>query len=368
MRLCSARSYAPLDFRIALRPALEGVLPMGEGKTGISAREGRVEAQRHLEKMARLLVVGLVEPVHVPEAAVVRLPSVEGIRRLQDGSVALECLDLACDRGDDAVADLVENKEGIVEGAVEALCPDDPACSGLRELDFDHEALARAAHRPAREIIDLKQQARLFGADAPLAQRKHCALRDDEQAPELSEPGDHIVGEGVARAAANARRAGAVEEGHPGDRSAPGRWGDGFSLVSAAVGLGDCRLRAPLRTDRGGFVAAVGNLRHEAEALAGEGPDQPLLLPAIADRLPCRVDAARQRRLRYDPSAPDGGQEVVPAHHAPAIANEVDKNVEDLRLDRNKLRVAPQLAAIDVKRMATKENCTPTLLEPLVAR
>src|SRR5829696_2235518 len=40
----------PLDFRIALRPALESVLPMGEGKTGISAREGRVQAQRHFEK------------------------------------------------------------------------------------------------------------------------------------------------------------------------------------------------------------------------------------------------------------------------------------------------------------------------------
>src|SRR5829696_8403424 len=99
----------PLD-PPALGPTLERALPMGKGKASIGARESRIEAKRHLEEVARLFVVGFVEPVHVPEAAVIRLPSVERVRRLQDGAVALERLDLARERGDDAVADLVENK------------------------------------------------------------------------------------------------------------------------------------------------------------------------------------------------------------------------------------------------------------------
>ena len=105
----------PLDLRLALRPALEGVLEVREGQAGIGAREGRVEAHRRLEEMLGPLVVGLVEPVHVPQAAVMRLPRIERVRRLQDGAVALDRLDLAGDRGDDPVADLVEDEEGVVQ-------------------------------------------------------------------------------------------------------------------------------------------------------------------------------------------------------------------------------------------------------------
>ena len=105
----------PVDFRLALRPALEGVLEMREGQAGIGAREGRIEAHRRLEEMLGPLVVGLVEPVHVPQAAVMRLPRVERARRLQDGAVALDRLDLAGDGRDDPVADLVEHEERVVQ-------------------------------------------------------------------------------------------------------------------------------------------------------------------------------------------------------------------------------------------------------------
>ena len=105
----------PVDLRLALRPALEGVLEMRERQAGIGAREGRVEPHRRLEEMLRPLVVGAVEAVHVPQAAVMRLPGVERVRRLQDGAVALDRLDLAGDRGDDPVADLVEHEEGVVQ-------------------------------------------------------------------------------------------------------------------------------------------------------------------------------------------------------------------------------------------------------------
>ena len=136
----------PVDFRLALRPALEGVLEMREGQAGIGAREGRIEAHRHLEEMLGPLVVGLVEPVHVPQAAVMRLPGVERVRRLQDGAVALDRLDLAGDRGDDPVADLVEDEERVVQLVVEDLRPDDPGGPRLGQLDRHGEALALAPH------------------------------------------------------------------------------------------------------------------------------------------------------------------------------------------------------------------------------
>ena len=46
---------------------------MGEGQAGIGAGKGRVEPQGRGEEMLRLLVFGLGEAVHVPEAAVIGL-------------------------------------------------------------------------------------------------------------------------------------------------------------------------------------------------------------------------------------------------------------------------------------------------------
>ena len=51
----------PVDFRLARLPALERVLEMREGEAGMGAREGRIEAQRDLEELPRLLVVGLAD-------------------------------------------------------------------------------------------------------------------------------------------------------------------------------------------------------------------------------------------------------------------------------------------------------------------
>ena len=128
-----------------------------------------------------------------------RLPRVERVRRPQDGAVALDGLDLAGDRGDDPVADLVEHEEGVVERVVEDLGPDDAGGARLGELDRDGEPLALALQRAADDIVDVEHPAGLLGRDAPLAQGEHGALRDDEQAAQLGEPGDHVVGETVGR-------------------------------------------------------------------------------------------------------------------------------------------------------------------------
>jgi hypothetical protein len=150
---------------------------------------------RSLEEMAGLVVVGLAILVHVPQAAVVCLPRVERARRFQDRAVALDCLDLGCDGGDDPVTDLVEDEERVVQLVVEGLGPDDPGAARLGQLDGDGEALALRPDGSADDVVDVEGPAGFLRADAPLVQREHCPLRDDEEAPQLGEPGDHIVGD-----------------------------------------------------------------------------------------------------------------------------------------------------------------------------
>ena len=167
-----------LDLRLALRPALEGVLEMREGQAGIGAREGRIEAHGHLEEMAGLLVVGLVEAVHVPQAAVMGLPGVQRVRRLQDGAVALDRLDLAGDGGDDPVADLVEDEERVVQRVVEDFRPDDAGGARLGQLDGHGEAAGLAPQRAADDIVDVEHAAGLLaGRCAARAGRTRCPAR-----------------------------------------------------------------------------------------------------------------------------------------------------------------------------------------------
>ena len=94
----------PVDLPFALRPALEGVVEMGERKAGVGTRKGRVETHSHLEEMPGLIIIDLVEAIYVPQPAVMRLPRVERGRRPQDCAIALEGLDLVGDGRDDPVA------------------------------------------------------------------------------------------------------------------------------------------------------------------------------------------------------------------------------------------------------------------------
>ena len=105
--------------------------------------------------------------------------------------------------------------------------------------------------------------------------------------------------------------------------------------------------RAPShRRGRGPLLA---HLADKADALARDRADEVLALAAVADRPAQRVDSAGQRRFRYDPSAPDRGDEIVLAHHAVAVRNEMDQEVEDLRLERDQLAVTLELPAIGVE-------------------
>jgi hypothetical protein len=88
---------------------------------------------------------------------------------------------------------------------------------------------------------------------------------------------------------------------------------------------------------------------HEANSLARNGADKPLFLAVIADRVSCGVDPAVQRRVRNDPSSPHKRNEVIAADDAVSVFQEVNQQVEHLRLHRNHLTVTAKFSKIGIK-------------------
>src|SRR5262245_22397182 len=91
------------------------------------------------------------------------------------------------------------------------------------------------------------------------------------------------------------------------------------------------------------------HVANEAQALAWDRPHQLLLIAAIADRLAHRIDAAVEGRIRNNPATPYGRDQIVLADHAVAILDEIDQEIENLRLDRDDRAARAQLPALRVE-------------------
>ena len=76
--------------------------------------------------------------------------------------------------------------------------------------------------------------------------------------------------------------------------------------------------------------------------------NETLVIAAVAERAPGRADARAQRRLRDDASLPNRLEELVLAHDSIAVADEVNKEVEHLRLDVNDRAGVPHLLSCEV--------------------
>ena len=61
--------------------------------------------------------------------------------------------------------------------------------------------------------------------------------------------------------------------------------------------------------------------------------------------------------FRHDAALPDGGDEVVLADHALAMLDQVDQEIEHLRLERNQIAAAPEFAPVRVEGISLKEIC-----------
>ncbi len=176
-----------------------------------------------LKKMLRLLVIGFGEPIHVPQAAMMRLPRIQRVRWPENGAVPLDEFDFVSNGSDDLVADLVEHEKRVVCFIVVDLRPNDMGCARLHKLNGNGEAVILALQRSTDDIVDIKHPAGLFRCDAPLAQGKDSSLGNDKEAPQLGEPRDDVVGETVGWTAWHIRCGALAGKGHHRDGCAPWR-------------------------------------------------------------------------------------------------------------------------------------------------
>src|SRR4029453_1345082 len=126
-----------------------------------------------------------------------------------------------------------------------------------------------------------------------------------------------------------------------------------------AVGRGtemDFLLRCCRRLRRcGGFILCrLIYCADEANTLTRDGPNQPLLIATVADRFARGVDTAVESRVRHDPAAPNRSDKIVLANNAVTVLDEIQQQVEHLRLKRDKLRAPPKLPAIRIEYLVFK--------------
>jgi hypothetical protein len=90
------------------------------------------------------------------------------------------------------------------------------------------------------------------------------------------------------------------------------------------------------------------NVADEPKAALVQSANQVLIVAAVAECAPCRADAGVERRLRDDAAVPDGVEQLVLTDDSVTISNEVNEQIEHLRLGVNDRAGASQLPPRDV--------------------
>ena len=143
----------------------------------------------------------------------------------------------------------------------------------------------------------------------------------------------------------------------------PERLANGSTAIAVRSSAGNCRCSgSPAGASGWGAsrvrFAAVRGLRlhvaDEAKTLSRNGADHGLILAAVADRLARGVDPARQRGFGDDAAVPHRLDQIVLGDDVVAVFDQVNQEIEHLRLDRHALAAAGQLAKVDIEHMVGK--------------
>ena len=110
-------------------------------------------------------------------------------------------------------------------------------------------------------------------------------------------------------------------------------------------------LRCKCAAERGSRRKCAADLPHEPKTLARDGADHSLILAGVADRGARGVDAAGQRRFGDDAAVPDALDQIVLGDDAVAVLDEVDQQIEHLRLDCDILAAAGEFAHAGIEHM-----------------
>ncbi len=103
---------------------------------------------------------------------------------------------------------------------IEGLGPEDHGRPRLDKLHRHDDAPRLPAHGAAGDIVDIQPPPGLLRTNAAIGEGENGAAGDDEQAPELCEPGDDVASEAVRKPAAGAGFARLLGEWHHGKRGA----------------------------------------------------------------------------------------------------------------------------------------------------
>ena len=263
------------------------------------------------------------------------LPGAEIVGRTRKGANAFGRQQVGLDGRGDTAGDLVLHGEDIAELPVVAFGPVMGAGDRVDELRADAQPVAAAAHAAFEHVADAKLARDLAHIDSAVLVDEGGVAGDDEQPSDAGKPGDQILGNAVGKIVL-IRVAAHIGERQHRDRGAIGQR------------QRRRRRRAWMCAGYGGrFVLA--HIADEAEALAWQCLDQPLLAAGVADGAAGRIDPVEQGGLRNDAPMPDRGQQLILADHTVTVADQVSEEIEDLGLDSDQGSSPAQLAAIRIE-------------------
>src|SRR5262245_38349396 len=93
---------------------------------------------------------------------------------------------------------------------------------------------------------------------------------------------------------------------------------------------------------------------NKAHAFAWDGAHEFLLPAAVTNCFAHRIDPAVESRIRNNTTAPNRCDEIILADDAIAVLDEIDQQIEDLRLDRDDRTGRTQFAALAIEREILK--------------
>ncbi len=96
------------------------------------------------------------------------------------------------------------------------------------------------------------------------------------------------------------------------------------------------------------------DISREQKSVSRNSSNERLLFTALADAAARGIDAAVQGGIRNDATLPDVFDQLVLADHSVRILREIEKKVENLRLDMDSAIGAFKLAPIGIKREIVK--------------
>jgi hypothetical protein len=323
------------------------VLPTHVGGEGMAGRQHAqrlavvgIDADRLLEQRLRHDIVLPRDAPVVGQSPHDEVPGIEAVGRATPGVRAFRGVELRLDGGHDGLRDLVLDGEDIGQRAIVALRPDMAAGGDRIELGGDSHAIARLADAALHDIAHAEFAADLGEMDGAVLVDERGVAGDHVDPAQPRQRRDDVLADAVGKVFLLGLAA-HVDEGQDGDAQAVER-----------RRMAGCRARCGGRRGwRGRRPGILGDHADEAEALAGQGSYQPLVLAIVPHRLARGIDAAGQGRFRHHPSLPDGLDEVVLADHAVAVLHQVGQQVEHLRLDLEAFLPAQELAPAGIQHM-----------------